>query len=274
MQICLIGIICVSNLNLVVAQNKQASPPKNESIQTSPVPPIKRIVLYNSGVGQLQHEAVIEGQKKLRLKFSADNISDALKSLVVSDDGGGTVKSIEYKAAPDPADIAAETIGRPLTIAQLLQSQRGEVVDLTVGTKLVRGKIYGVEQRSDQNSTRELLVLLSDDGLQTVDLAKVERLKFDKESLRDQLQLALAGTVRSKQASEKPVDLLLDGDKKRTVKIAYIVDMPIWRMSYRLSLKDDQCQLARLGSRGQRDRRRLGSDCAGLEIRQASDVSY
>ena len=242
-QFCLIAVLFVSNLNSATAQTKQESPPNNETIQALPVPPIKRIVLYNSGVGQLQHEAVIEGRKKVRLKFSADNISDALKSLVVSDDGGGTVKSIEYKPAPDPADIAAQTIGRPLTIAQLLQSQRGEVVDLTVGTQSLRGKIYGVEQRSDQNSTRELLVLLNDDGLQTVDLAKVERLKFAKESLRDQLQLALAGTVRSKQASEKPVDLLLDGDKRRTVKIAYIVDMPIWRMSYRLSLKDDQCQL-------------------------------
>ena len=248
-RICLIGFLITSCLNSAIAQTKQEAtpekeaPPENDAVQALPVPPIKRIVLYNSGVGQLQHEAIIEGRKKVRLNFSADNISDALKSLVVSDDGDGTIKSISYKPALDPADIAAKTIGRPMTVAQLLQSQRGEEVELKNGSKVVRGKIYGVEQHSGQGTVREMLILLNDDGLQAVPLANVERLKFSKQALRDQLQLALAGSVRSKQASEKPVDLLLDGDKKRTVKIAYIVDMPIWRMSYRMALKDDQCQL-------------------------------
>ena len=242
-HICLIALVFVGCLNTATGQTQQESQPESEAIQTLPVPPIKRIVLYNSGVGQLQHEAVIQGQQKVRLEFNEDNISDALKSLVVSDDAGGSIKSIEYKPAPDPADIAAKSIGRPMTVAQLLQSQRGEEVELKVGSKSIQGKIYCVEQRSNQDATHEMLVLLNDDGLQAIDLAKVERLMFVKQSLRDQLQLALTGTVRSKQASEKTVDLLLAGDKKRTVKIAYIVDMPIWRMSYRLALKDDQCQL-------------------------------
>ncbi|MDB2687142.1 DUF4139 domain-containing protein [Mariniblastus sp.] len=243
MCICLIYFFGLFNSNWATAQTKKESPPENKPPQTLPAPPIKRIVLYNSGVGQLQHQAVIEGRKKVRLIFSADNVSDALKSLVVSDDGGGTVKSIEYKPAPDPADIAAASMGQPMTVAQLLQSQRGEEAELQIGDKSVRGKIYGVEQRSDKNSNREMVVLLNDDGLRAVDLAKVERLMFAKQSVRDQLQLALTGTIRSKQAAEKSVDVLLDGDKKRTVKIAYIVDMPIWRMSYRMILKDDQCQL-------------------------------
>jgi len=242
-RICLIALVFIGCLNTATGQTQQEPRPESETIQTLPVPPIKRIVLYNSGVGQLQHEAVIQGQQKVRLEFNEDNISDALKSLVVSDDAGGSIKSIEYKPAPDPADIAAKSIGRPMTVAQLLQSQRGEEVELKVGSKSIQGKIYGVEQRSNQDATHEMLVLLNDDGLQAIDLAKVERLMFVKQSLRDQLQLALTGTVRSKQASEKTVDLLLAGDKKRTVKIAYIVDMPIWRMSYRLALKDDQCQL-------------------------------
>ena len=216
--------------------------PTTEDSKTLPVPPIKRIVLYNSGVGQLQHEVVIDGDKKVRLNFDEDTVSDALKSLVVND-SGGSLQSIEYKAAPDPADIAAETVGRPMTMAQLLQSNRGEDVELTIGQETVQGKVYGVEVRTEKENTYDALVLLSDDGLTAFDLAKVDRLKFVKQALRDQLNLALLGAVAAKQESEKPVDLVFQGDKKRAVKIAYVVDMPIWRMSYRMVFKDDQCQL-------------------------------
>lgn len=241
--ICLLGLLIFADQSSTLAKQNQTESQKQAAVQTLPIPPIKRIVLYNSGVGQLQHEAIVTGKQKVRLNFSIDNVSDALKSLVISDGGGGSIKAIEYKPAPDPADIAAETIGRPMTVAQLLQSQRGEVVNLTVGTKSMTGKIYGVEQRMDSKGTQDTLVLLSDNGLRTIDLAKVETVDFDKQSLRDQLILALEGTVRSKLAAEKPVDLLLDGKNKRTVQIAYVVDMPIWRMSYRLALKDEECEL-------------------------------
>ena len=226
------------------APNKQPAKtkPATEDSKTLPVPPIKRIVLYNSGVGQLQHEVVIEGDKKVRLNFGEETVSDALKSLVVND-SGGSLQAIEYKAAPDLADIAAQTVGRPMTVAQLLQSNRGEDVELAIGQETVRGKVYGVELRTDKENTYDALVLLSDDGLRSFDLAKVDRLKFVKQDLRDQLNLALLGAVAAKQESQKPVDLAFKGDKKRTVKIAYVVDMPIWRMSYRMVFKDDQCQL-------------------------------
>jgi hypothetical protein len=239
----LLGLLFFTDQGFAAARQDQTESQSTAANKPLPVPPIKRIVLYNSGVGQLQHEAIVDGKQKVRLNFSIENVSDALKSLVISDDGGGSIRSIEYKPAPDPADIAAETIGRPMTVAQLLQSQRGEVVNLTVGTQSITGKIYGVEQRTDSEGTHDTLVLLSEQGLRTLELAKVETFKFDKQSLRDQLMLALQGIVRSKQAAEKPVDLLLDGENKRKVQIAYIVDMPIWRMSYRLAIKDDECEL-------------------------------
>ena len=241
-RVCLLGVLALADHNIVCGQPTQTDSQPPVEIQTLPIPPIKRIVLYNSGVGQLQHEATVDGKQKVRLNFSIDNVSDALKSLVISD-SGGSIRGIEYKPAPDPADIAAETIGRPMTVAQLLQSQRGETVSLTLGTKSVTGKIYGVEQRMDESGAHDTLVLFGGQGFRTVDLAKVESFKFDKKSLSDQLMLALEGTVRSKQADEKPIDLLLNGQNKRTVQIAYVVDMPIWRMSYRLALNDNECEL-------------------------------
>ena len=51
--------------------------------------PVKRVVLFNSGVGFFQHDAEVEGTRKVELKFNVSDINDLLKSLVVQDRGGG-----------------------------------------------------------------------------------------------------------------------------------------------------------------------------------------
>jgi uncharacterized membrane protein YgcG len=207
------------------------------------LPPVKRIVLYNSGVGQLQHEGEVDGNQKVTLKFSAHDVSDALKSLAISDDGEGHVRAIEYQPAPDPEDIAANDIGQPMTVAQLIQSMRGESIVLTAGDKTVTGQIFGVENRTQGDVTREMVVLIGDKGMSSYELAKFESIRFEKAELNEQIVLALGGIVKSRQSDQKELQLLFEGDKKRNVKFAYVVDMPIWRMTYRLMWENNKAHL-------------------------------
>ena len=207
------------------------------------LPPVKRIVLYNSGVGQLQHEGEVDGNKKVTLKFGAHDVSDALKSLAISDDGEGHVRAIEYQPAPDPEDIAANDIGQPMTVAQLIQSMRGENIVLSVGDESVSGKIFGVENRTQGDVTRQMVVLVGEKGLSSWELTKFDSISFEKAELNERLVLALRGVVKSRQSDQKELQLLFAGDKKRNVKFAYVVDMPIWRMTYRLLWEKDKAYL-------------------------------
>lgn len=207
------------------------------------LPPVKRIVLYNSGVGQLQHEGEVDGNQKVTLKFSAHDVSDALKSLAISDDGDGHVRAIEYQPAPDPEDIAANDIGQPMTVAQLIQSTRGERLVLTKEGASVTGQIFGVENRTQGDVTREMVVLIGETGMSSHELASFDSISFEKAELNEKIALALRGIVKTRQSDQKELQLLFEGDKKRNVKFAYVVDMPIWRMTYRLMWENNQAFL-------------------------------
>ena len=73
---CVFGLFSAS---LAIAQDGV-----KEAFKDVELPPVKRIVLYNSGVGQLQHEGKIEGKGQVSLRFGSHDVSDALKSLAIA----------------------------------------------------------------------------------------------------------------------------------------------------------------------------------------------
>jgi hypothetical protein len=214
-----------------------------ETFPVTELPPLKRLVLYNSGVGQWQHEGLVEGNARLEIRFGSQDVDNVLKSLVFWDSGGGSARAVEYKPAPDPEDVAAGTIGAPMTLAQLLQRFRGETASLIRGGSRIEGTIYGVENRTEGDQVVETVVLINEQGLQSMALSSIDRVQFDKEELRTELAQAMAGLVKSRKANQKKLDLLLEGSGQRQVAFAYVVDMPIWRMTYRAAIKDGSVQL-------------------------------
>ncbi len=212
--------------------------------QTADTPPVKRIIFYNSGIGQIQHEGTIEDSQSVALKFSSHDISDVLKSLVFSDAGGGTVRAIEYQPAPEAEDVAANELGEPMTLAQLLQSHRGQTIELDFGRdQIATGKIFGVENRPNEKSSTDMIVLVSDAGLKSYVIADVRQFSFADPEVGKKLNLALGGIVKSREASQKQLKIVFDGKGKRDVKFAYVVDSPIWRMTYRLAWKNGEAYL-------------------------------
>ena len=80
------------------------------------LPPLRRVVFYNSGVAHMQHRGKVDGRTRLAIRFSSHDVDDVLKSLVFEDQGGGHVRAVEYQPAPNPEDVAANSFG-PMTLA-------------------------------------------------------------------------------------------------------------------------------------------------------------
>src|SRR4051812_41260256 len=51
--------------------------------------PVKRVVLFSSGVGYFQHQGQVTGNASVDLKFRIEDVNDLLKSMVLEDLGGG-----------------------------------------------------------------------------------------------------------------------------------------------------------------------------------------
>lgn len=208
---------------------------------------ISRIALFSSGVGYFERAGQVAGDTTIELKFRTEQINDIIKSMIVQDLGGGTVGEISY-ASRDPLaktlrSFAVDLTGDP-SLAELLDQLRGEPVEVN-GPRTLAGVIVGVEQEpvfNDQGETIrqiERLTVLTDAGLQQVELTAIEGIELTNEKIAAELRKALAALAAGHDADKKTVAVHFEGAMQRQVRVAYLLEAPIWKTSYRLALSDE-----------------------------------
>ncbi|HET6881201.1 MAG TPA: hypothetical protein VFI31_13660 [Pirellulales bacterium] len=208
--------------------------------------PLRRVVLFNSGVGFFERLADVEGNVQLELKFKTDDVNDLLQSMVLQDFGGGTIAPVTY-ASKEPLTRTLETFridlaGEP-SLADLLAQIRGERVRVET-PEPAEGVIVGVERNEERIDDRTVEVktlnLLTADGLASIRLNNVRRIKLLNEKLDEELRRALEILAADQAVEKKQVTLSFQGDGKRKVRVAYIQESPIWKTSYRLVLRQGE----------------------------------
>ncbi|MFO0899046.1 MAG: hypothetical protein U0836_16600 [Pirellulales bacterium] len=234
---------CLLALGLVRSAAAQSAAPGAEQ---SPVP-LEKIVLFNSGVGFFERGGKVTGDARLELKFKTEDINDLLKSMVLQDLGGGKISTVTYQSR-DPVTRTLKTFAIDLTanptLAQLLGQIRGERVELEAANPMT-GVIVGIETRKeavgkDQVVDKEYLNLLTDDGLRSVALESVGRIRLADPKLDAELRQALAVLALGHATDKKTVTLNFTGDGEREVRVGYIQESPIWKTSYRLVLDEKE----------------------------------
>ncbi len=239
-----LGLLAAGILALGLARGAAAQPAGGA--EPSPVP-LEKIVLFNSGVGFFERGGKVTGDARLELKFKADDINDLLKSMVLQDLGGGKISTVTYQSR-DPVTRTLKTFAIDLTanptLAQLLGQIRGERVELEAANPMT-GVIVGIETRKeavgkDQVVDKEYLNLLTDDGLRSVALESVGRIRLADPKLDAELRQALAVLALGHATDKKTVTLNFTGNGEREVRVGYIQESPIWKTSYRLVLDDKE----------------------------------
>jgi len=209
--------------------------------------PVKRVVMFSSGVAFFEHAGQVEGNTQVDLKFNVKDVNDLLKSMVLQDHSGGKISSVSY-GSKDPITRTLATFSIDLTsnptLADLLKQIRGEQIEIDAPTKIA-GTILGVETRKvpqgkDQVVEISYLNLLTDDGLRSVSLDNVGRIKLANPKLDEELRKALMVLATGKSQDKKAVSLSFLGAGKRDVRVGYIQEAPIWKTSYRLVLDDEK----------------------------------
>ena len=223
--------------------------PMASATESAPLP-LSKIVLYSSGVGYFQHDGTITNRAQLDLRFSANQINDLLKSLVVQDFGGGKVTTVTY-GSRDPIAKALGSFGINLhgnpSLGQILTQVRGERVEVAA-PQVITGTILGVEKKTesilDGQSRRvieyDYLNLVTDEGFRSLPLTQIQRIKLTSAVLNTELQQALAIVANNHDAQTKAVSLTFDGSGSRTARVAYLTETPVWKTTYRLILEDNK----------------------------------
>ncbi len=217
------------------------------ALQQPPEPvdsaPVRSIVLFNSGAGQFTHAARVSGTSSLTLPVPVARTNDLLKSLAFSDSSGGRVSGVRYRTSRDQLDKDADLIRDPLTLAQFLQSQRGQLVSFGTESNAVTGRILGVEYRTKGDETIETLVIVADNGIQSRPVSELDGLKFVDPAVADQLSSGLTGLARDDTSAVNEIEIEFAGEGEREVRFRYIVDTPVWKMSWRLAIDEGKGSL-------------------------------
>jgi len=215
-----------------------------------PALPVAQAILYSSGVGYFQREGNVEGNTRVDLTFPIQDINDLLKSMVLQDLGGGLISAVSYDSqAPIEKTLqsfAVNLTGNPGFGAVLAQA-RGEKVEVTqqqgnaAQPGNVTGSIIGVEKQHQQVGKdgiveNEMLNLWCAEGMRSVKLADVQRIRFLNPVLEGEFRRALETLAQAHDTQKKAVSLSFNGDGKRDVRVSYVVENPIWKTSYRLVL--------------------------------------
>src|SRR5438445_5228540 len=242
------GIFIVLKPSFSPAEQGNAAVANPAPVKPGAQLPITQVILFSSGVGYFQREGEVDGNARINLTFPVEDINDLLKSMVLQDRGGGHISAVSYDSH-DPVEKTLKSFAINLTnnpsLGQIMQQARGEKIEVVVQHAAqpgaLTGTIIGLEKQrqpagKDGVVEVEMLNLSTADGIRSVKLGDVQRIRFLNPLIDNEFRRALDVLALSHDTQKKAVSLSFTGQGKRPVSVSYVVENPIWKTSYRLSL--------------------------------------
>ena len=236
----------MSTEKTVTSKNNNHS--KNDSTTSSKGVQLRRLTIFSSGVGFFEHNGIAEGNDEINLMFDKEAVNDALKSIVINDPAANP--SVSYHST----DTLLRTL-RGLSIdihennhiAQLLNSLKGAEVEVFIPNPL-KGRIMLVEYRQTPKSTSKMaetfdreafLTLFTSEGVRIISLNEISGFSFCDDKINNDANRALDLIMQSRDKETRSLTVNLSGKSSRNISISYVIPMPIWKVSYRLDLSQE-----------------------------------
>src|SRR5690606_3703659 len=233
-----------ASILLLPAGGASAQPPEGGA--DADAVELRRVMLSTGGVGYFEHETRVSGEAALSFRVRRDQVDDVLKSVVVYDDEGrvGTI------SLPGQEPLREAFRGLPFepdhlsSPAALLNALRGAEVRVSGSRELV-GRLVAVTPepvvRLERGTPRRHRVsLVSGSGIQQVVLEDAGAIAFTDARLSAQVESALAAMTRLEDSDSRTLTVTMDGGSgERTVRVAYVVEVPLWKATYRLTLSGE-----------------------------------
>ena len=215
-----------------------ADPAKNFSADDIP---LKKVMLYSSGVAHYVHEGTVAGSGNIALLFSPAQINDVLKSLVVMDPGAKSL-AVNYQSEDTlrktleslKIDLSAAT-----TLYDILKAQKGAEVELFTPHQII-GKILSVDKNSSKETDAFFISLAAKDGIHIITFSDIQSFTFTDKKRNEDLNTALALILDASAKNRKKLDIKIDAQGERKIALSYVMEAPVWKASYRLDMGTDK----------------------------------
>lgn len=204
--------------------------------------PLKQLVAYTSGVAFFERAGEVEGNADLVLEFPTESMDDLLKTLVLLDLDGGKTATVMYENR-DPVARSLGTLPFELQPGASLGDLLGQFRGQQIAIDDWQGRIVSIETQTlrDEQQVRgvELLLVQTDEGLMRLPLDEIAAIKLVDPEVQQRFQRALELLAMQADSPAKRVTLQFRGEGKRRVRIGYLQEFPVWKVSYRLVIDAD-----------------------------------
>jgi hypothetical protein len=218
-----------------------AAPPAAPAQDTGKLP-VRRVVLYKSGVGYFEHVGRVRGDQVVSIDLTSGQLDDVLKSLTTTDLGDGKVTGITFNSMA-PLEQRLRTLGLPLgattSPTDLLHALRGSRVEVQGPGAPVTGRVLSVQERErttgeKTESVLELSIVTDAGVLRTFALGPGVGVRLAENDTRGELSqyLDLVGSARAQDV--RRLRIATSGTGARDLFVSYVSEVPVWKSSYRL----------------------------------------
>ncbi len=205
-------------------------------------PVLRRVMLSTGGVGYFEYEAQVTGNAQLLLPVRMDQVDDVLKSIVVFDDKGNT-GFVQLASRAPLSDIFRGLPFGPGALesnAALVDALKGAEVSVR-GDDSISGRIVSVVKEEvrlpdgDATTTHHRVGVMTSGGLKQFVLEQAASVSFTDPVLAKQIEQALASVAEHREGQGRTLKIRAMGEGTRTVTVAYVVEAPLWKSSYRVT---------------------------------------
>ncbi len=157
-------IACLATVPVFAFAQAPSTPAPEQpaaEVAAAPALPVRRVILYKTGVGYFEHLGNVRNRQNITIRFTSAQLNDVLNSLTVLDLGKGQITGISYNSVA-PLEQRLGALRLPLdqntNQAQILGSLRGARVEVSAGTGAVEGRLLTVEQRARRRGDDTTLI--------------------------------------------------------------------------------------------------------------------
>jgi hypothetical protein len=212
---------------------------------------LKRAVLGTGGVGYFEYAAEVTGKETLTLRARLDQVDDILKSVLILDPAGTGSATLPGKAGADETFASLPFAKSDLdSMPALIAALKGAEIRLS-GPRKLEGRIASVQtetvtSKDGGTMTRTRVSVFSGAAIEQFILEEAEGLEFKDARLGEQVETALKALRTAQDRSGRDISIQLAEGGKRTVRIGYVAEAPVWKAAYRLTLPKADEDKARL----------------------------
>lgn len=208
---------------------------------------VTHLTLYSHGVASLTLRAKVEGNAQLTLSFLPTQMNDILKSLTAIDESAdGNISSICYDSPKVSHPMIISLEEDEAALHSVISGACGSKVALyfAIGRREI-GTLVGLQKdmtyNDDGNVTKtKIHIILNQEGiLSHYELQDVRNIQFKDADFCTRLSNTLRSKFASRDDSQKQVTIFAKGEGKRNVVVNYAVESPVYKLTYRFLLENE-----------------------------------